>query len=284
MPGISSLRTDDRISTRERGARSGDYRTSHPPIYSASRAGCPRAWRLQAARRAAGTLEDPALSPSSTSSPACRSAGPRRGHRSPSVVGTPPSQTNPWRPSPLHPAPAAAAATRALRPAEPRRRRPGRVSARGGARLDGDLAGQREGQAWLPLTLTLTLTLRLTVLHPFPPRRLAASVAAEAGAGVALPLDGAERRLPGADWHERPRAAAAHAAPPHHLQRGAAAGARGALRPEPVSRRGHARTLGGPHPPAGGARGGGCSTRAWRPSPAPLFTFKDRTSRRCFTS
>lgn len=32
-PGISSLRTGDGISTRERGARSGDYRTSHLPMY-----------------------------------------------------------------------------------------------------------------------------------------------------------------------------------------------------------------------------------------------------------
>lgn len=32
-PGISSLRTSNGISTRESGARPGDYRTSHPPTY-----------------------------------------------------------------------------------------------------------------------------------------------------------------------------------------------------------------------------------------------------------
>lgn len=189
------------------------------------------------------------------------------------MLGTPPSQTNPRRPSPLLPAPAAAAATPVLRPAEPRRPRPGRVSTRGGARLGGDLAGR----ARLPLTLTRALTLRLTAPRPAPSRRLAVSVATEAGARFALSLDGAERRLPGTDWHERPGPAAAHAAPPYHLQRGAAAGARGALRTEPVSRRGHARTLGGPHSPAGGARGGGCSARSLEANSGASLLFQRPT-------
>ncbi|KAL2767417.1 homeobox protein goosecoid-2, partial [Daubentonia madagascariensis] len=60
----------------------------------------------------------------------------------------------------------------------------------------------------------------------------------------------------GAARRGRPGPAAAHAAPPHDLQRGAAAGARGALRAEPVPRRGRARAPGRPHPPARGARGG----------------------------
>ncbi|XP_052595857.1 homeobox protein goosecoid-2-like [Peromyscus californicus insignis] len=124
-PGISSLRTSDGISTRESGARPGDYRTSHPRrIYSAARAGDPRAWRLQAARRAAGTLDDPARSPSSTSSPACLNAGPRRGRCSPSVAGTPLSPTSLRRLPPLRPAPAAVAAAREQHPAESRSPRP----------------------------------------------------------------------------------------------------------------------------------------------------------------
>lgn len=113
--------------------------------------------------------------------------------------------------------------------------------------------------------------------RPAPSRRLAVSVAAEAGARFALSLDGAERRLPGTDWHERPGPAAAHAAPPYHLQRGAAAGARGALRTEPVSRRGHARTLGGPHSPAGGARGGGCSARSLEANSGASLLFQRPT-------
>lgn len=112
---------------------------------------------------------------------------------------------------------------------------------------------------------------------PAPPRRFAPGVAAEAGASHALPLDGSKSQLPGADWHERSRPAAAHAATPNHLQRGAAAGARGALRTEPVSRRGHTRTLGGPHPPAGGARGGGCSARSLEANSGATLLFQRPT-------
>lgn len=279
-PGISSLRTSDGISTRESGARPGDYRTSHPRrIYSAARAGDPRAWRLQAARRAAGTLDDPARSPSSTSSPACLTAGPRRGRCSPSVAGTPLSPTSPRRLPPPRPAPAAAAAARERHPAEPRSRRPDPVSASGGARrAPGSRRAAGGGATSAP---TLTLTLFLSRPRPAPPRRRAASVAAEAGTGRALAPDGgAERRL----RHERPGPAAAHAAPPHHLQRGAAAGARGPLRAEPVSRRGHAGALGCPHPPARGARGGGCPPRSPEGTPASLLSFQDRPSRGCLTS
>lgn len=167
-PGISSLRTGNGISTRESGARPGDYRTSHPRrINSVARASGPRAWRLQAARRAAGTLDDPALFPSSTSSPACRNAGPQHGHSNPSVTGTPLSPTSPRRLPPLRPAPAAVAAAREQHPAEYRRRRPHPVSVSGGARL---APGSRRaaGGASLAPTLTLTLTLGLTAPSPRP--------------------------------------------------------------------------------------------------------------------
>lgn len=167
-PGISSLRTGDGISTRESGARPGDYRTSHPRrIYSVARASVPRAWRLQAARRAAGTLDDPALSPSSTSSPASRNAGPRHGHSSPSVTGTPLSPTSPRRLPPQRPAPAAAAAAREQHPAESRRRRPHLVSASGGARRAPGSPRAAGGTSSAP-TLTLTLTLCLTAPSPRP--------------------------------------------------------------------------------------------------------------------
>lgn len=99
---------------------------------------------------------------------------------------------------------------------------------------------------------------RLTA--PSPCRR-AAAVAAEARARGAPAPGRPDRGFRGAGRRGRPGPAAAHAAPPHHLQRGAAAGAGGALRAEPVPRRGHARAPGRPHPPARGARGGGCGRR-----------------------
>lgn len=276
-PGISSLRTGNGISTRESGARPGDYRTSHPRrINLVARASGPRVWRLQAARRAAGTLDDPALFPSSTSSPACRNAGPQHGHSNPSVTGTPLSPTSPRRLPPLRPAPAAVAAAREHHPAESRRRRPHPVSVSGGARR---APGSRRAAGGASLAPTLTLTLGLTAPspRPAPPRRSAASVAAETGVGGALVPVGAEHRLAGSDRHERPGPAEAHKAPPNHFQRGAAAGARGALCTESVSRRGHTRALGGPHPPAGGTRGGGCPPRSPEANSGATLLFQRQT-------
>lgn len=102
-------------------------------------------------------------------------------------------------------------------------------------------------------------------------------MASETGSSGALAPDGAERRLAGSDLHERPGPAAAHKAPPNHFQRGAAAGARGALCTESVSRRGHTRALGGPHPPAGGARGGGCLPRSPEANSDPTLLFQRPT-------
>lgn len=165
-PGISSLRTGDGISTRESGARPGDYRTSHPRrIYSVARASGPRAWRLQAARRAAGILDDPTLSPLSTSSPACRNAGPWHGHSNPSVTGTPLSPTSPRRLPPQRPAPAAAAAAREHHPAESRRRRPHPVSESGGTRR---AQGSRRAAGGASSAPTLTLCLTAPSPRPAP--------------------------------------------------------------------------------------------------------------------
>ncbi|XP_049554466.1 homeobox protein goosecoid-2 isoform X2 [Orcinus orca] len=86
--------------------------------------------------------------------------------------------------------------------------------------------------------------------------RRATTVAAEAGARGALALGRTHRGLRGAARRGRPWSTAAHAAPPHHLQRGAAAGAGSALRAKPVPRRGHSRAPGRPHSLARRARGG----------------------------
>lgn len=101
------------------------------------------------------------------------------------------------------------------------------------------------------------------------PRRRAAALAGEARTHGALALGLVYRRLWGAAGRWQPRAAATHEAPPHHLQRGAAAGAGGALRAEPVPRRGHAGAAGRPHPPARGACRGVCPRLGARSAEAP---------------
>lgn len=96
------------------------------------------------------------------------------------------------------------------------------------------------------------------------PRRIAPAVGAQAGTrrcAFALGTAASGPGDPGGRLRDSAqlrgsRPAKTHPASPHHLQRGAAASPGGALRAEPVPRRGHAGAPGRPHPSARGARGG----------------------------
>lgn len=246
------------INPRGRGARLGDYGAPPRRIYSRGDGdGGREEWRRRGARRAAGVPGGPAPSPSSTSSPAYPRAAPRPGspaRRRPPAARAPRSRGSLRRPRPC-PAPAAAAAAPARRPAGPRSRPLAWVSGHGARELRDP--GRRRG-----------------VRSPAPgprltepsSRRRATTVAAEAGARGALALGRTHRGLRGAARRGRSWFTAAHAAPPHHLQRGAAAGAGSALRAKPVPRRGHSRAPGRPHSLARRARGGGC-LQPWKSRP-----------------